>query len=94
MTLDRLTRALRDLGCVLVGLGVIVHQTVLVPPGKASEALLVAAVTLLTGPAVGGVIGLRREAGTSPGSGSPSSPSSPPSPSSPSPTPSGAGEPG
>ncbi|MET7867991.1 hypothetical protein [Micromonospora taraxaci] len=88
MRLERLTRALRDLGCVLVGLGVIVHQTVLVPPGKASEALLVAAVTLLTGPAVGGVLGLRREAATSGGSGSPS----PPSPSPPTSSPSGAGE--
>ncbi|WP_431892645.1 hypothetical protein [Micromonospora haikouensis] len=81
MRLERLTRALRDLGCVTVGLGVIVHQTVLVPPGRASEALLVAAVTLLTGPAVGGVLGLRREAGSTSGeSGSPSQPSpSPPS---------------
>ncbi|WKU08019.1 hypothetical protein [Micromonospora sp. HUAS LYJ1] len=94
MRLEQLTRALRDLGCVTVGLGVIVHQTVVVPPGRASEALLVAAVTLLTGPAVGGVIGLRREANTSAGSSSPSSPSSSPSPSSPSAAPSGAGDPG
>ncbi|MCG5460858.1 hypothetical protein MED01_004284 [Micromonospora sp. MED01] len=94
MRLERLTRALRDLGCVLVGLGVIVHQTVLVAPGRASEALLVAAVTLLTGPAVGGVLGLRREAVTSGGSGSPSPPSSSPPSSSPQPPTSGAGDQG
>ncbi|MGW1059365.1 hypothetical protein [Micromonospora rubida] len=92
MRLERLTRAMRDLGCVTVGLGVIVHQAVLVPPGKASEALLVAAVTLLTGPAVGGVLSLRREAGTSDASGSPPSASSSPSSSSSSPASSGAGE--
>ncbi|TDB87298.1 hypothetical protein E1091_15855 [Micromonospora fluostatini] len=68
----------------MAGLSVIYHQTwVAAVP---SEALLLAAVTLLTGPAVGGVLGLRRETGesTSSGSGSPSQPSpSPPSSSSP-----------
>ncbi|MEK8107398.1 hypothetical protein NKG94_23775 [Micromonospora sp. M12] len=50
--------------------------------------LVLAGITLLTGPALGGAIGLRREANGN-GSGSPSSPSSSASGSSSSPAPSG-----
>jgi hypothetical protein len=83
-----------DFGCIVTGLGVIIHQTVVVPPGKASEALLVAAVSVLGIPAGVGLLSLRNGAtgGTSGPSQSPPPDSPPPTSSSPSPAPSGAGE--
>ncbi|MDG4762375.1 hypothetical protein [Micromonospora sp. WMMD710] len=96
MKIERVIRIALDLGCILVGLGGIVHQTVLVPPGQASEALLVTFVSVLGIPAGVGLLSLRSSGGTTTASGpSPSpAPDSPPPPSSsPSPTPSGAAEP-
>ncbi|MFI2650214.1 hypothetical protein [Micromonospora fulviviridis] len=95
MKIERVIRIVLDVGCILVGLGVIVYQTVLVPPGQASEALLVAAVSVLGIPAGVGLLSLRSNGGTSTTSGpSPSAePGSPPPPSSsPSAASSGAGE--
>ncbi|MDG4758147.1 hypothetical protein [Micromonospora sp. WMMD710] len=91
---ERVKRLSLDFGCIVTGLGVIIHQTVVMPPGQASEALLVAAVSVLGIPAGVGLLSLRSSGATgttlpplpSPGSGSP-----PPS-SSPSPAPSGAGD--
>ncbi|MEV4212912.1 hypothetical protein [Micromonospora sp. NPDC049662] len=92
MTAERIRQTVRDWCCVLLGLAIVGHQAFIVPPGKASEMLVLAGITLLTGPAVGGAIGLRREANAN-GSGSPSSPSSSASGPSSSPAPSGVGEP-
>ncbi|MEU7617176.1 hypothetical protein AB0B27_13930 [Micromonospora rifamycinica] len=58
-----------------------------------SELLIGVALTLLTGPAVVGARGLRRDAETSAESGSPSPPSPSPSPSSSPAASSGAGDP-
>ncbi|MFI6332907.1 hypothetical protein ACIBBG_31950 [Micromonospora chersina] len=95
MKAERGIRIGLDVGCILVGLGVIVHQTLLVPPGQASEALLVAAVSVLGIPAGVGLLSLRSSGGTSTTSGpSPSAGqgSPPPPSSSPSAASSGAGE--
>ncbi|MGJ3230074.1 hypothetical protein [Micromonospora sp. RV43] len=91
MSSERVRQAVRDWCSVLLGLGIISHQAFIVPPGKASEMLVLAGITLLTGPALGGALGLRREANAG-GSGSPPQPSPSPSPSSSSPASSGAGE--
>lgn len=88
-------RIVLDVGCVLVGLGGIVHQTVLVPPGQASPALLGTFVALLGIPAGVGLLSLRTSGGSStpgPPLPSPPQPSGPPGSSSPSPAPSGAGD--
>ncbi|MEU4367564.1 hypothetical protein [Micromonospora chersina] len=93
--IERVIRIGLDVGCILVGLGGIVHQTVLVPPGKASEALLATFVAILGIPAGVGLLSLRSSGGTPTTSGqSPSLPpgSPPPSSSSPSAASSGAGE--
>jgi len=92
---ERVKRLSLDFGCIVTGLGVIIHQTVVVPPGQASEALLVAAVSVLGIPAGVGLLSLRSNGATgttsaqspSPGPDSPQPPSSLPSP-----APSGAGE--
>ncbi|MDG4799061.1 hypothetical protein [Micromonospora sp. WMMD980] len=97
MRAERVIRIVLDVGCILVGLGGIVHQTVLVAPGQASEALLVAYVSVLGIPAGVGLLSLRASGGsgtTGPPSPSPGPDSPPPGSSSPSPAPSGAGEPG
>ncbi|WP_431895886.1 hypothetical protein [Micromonospora haikouensis] len=94
MTHRRITQQhVRDWSSVLLGLGILSHQAFVVPAGKASEILVLAGITLLTGPAVGGVLGLRRDAATPDGSGSPSPPSSPLPSSSPPAASSGAGDP-
>ncbi|TDC63870.1 hypothetical protein E1258_09495 [Micromonospora sp. KC207] len=93
MTRRRITQQhIRDSSSVLLGLAILVHQAFVVPPGGASEILVLAGLTLLTGPAVGGVLGLRRDAVTSDASPSPSSPSSSLPSSSPPAASSGAGE--
>ncbi|MGC5019004.1 hypothetical protein [Micromonospora sp. DT47] len=95
MKTERLIRIALDVGCILVGLGGIVHQTVLVPPGQASAALLGTFVAVLGIPAGVGLLSLRSNGGTTTTSGpSPSpAPDSPPPPSSsPSQAPSEAGE--
>lgn len=94
MTHRRITQQhIRDSLSVLLGLAILVHQAFVVPAGKASEILVLAGITLLTGPAVGGVLGLRRDAAaTSDASGSPSPPSSSLPSSSPPAASSGAGE--
>jgi hypothetical protein len=93
---ERRIRIALDIGCILVGLGGIVHQTVLVPPGQASAALLGTFVTVLGIPAGVGLLSLRSSGGTPTTSGpSPSPvPDSPlPPSSSPSQAQSGAGDP-
>ncbi|AYF29319.1 hypothetical protein CSH63_17975 [Micromonospora tulbaghiae] len=92
MTGERIRQAVRDWCCVLLGLGIIAHQAFILPPGKASELLIVTGMALVTGPALGGAVQLRREA-SGDASGSPPSPSPSPSPSSSCPPSSGAGEP-
>ncbi|MFG3709475.1 hypothetical protein [Micromonospora sp. NPDC047730] len=91
MTGERIRQGVRDWCSVLLGLGIIGHQAFIVAPGQASEMLVLTGMGLLATPALGGTLGLRREA-SGDGSGSPSSPSSSPSPSSSSPAPSGAGD--
>lgn len=96
MKVERIKRTLLDVGCTTVGLGVIIHQTLMVPPGKASEALLIAAVSILGIPAGVGLLSQAANGGTGttgPLSSGPSPPSPAPSSTSPSPAPSGAGEP-
>ncbi|MFG1847765.1 hypothetical protein [Micromonospora carbonacea] len=93
---ERFKRLALDFGCIGTGLGVIIHQTVVVPPGQASEALLVAAVSVLGIPAGVGLLSLRSNGatGTTSGPSSSAGPDSPsPTSSSPSPAPSGAGDP-
>jgi len=95
MKAERVIRISLDVGCILVGLGGIVHQTVIVPPGQASTSLLGTFVAILGIPAGVGLLSLRSSGGTPTTSGpSPSpAPDSPPPPSSsPSQAPSGAGE--
>ena len=84
MKTERLIRIALDLGCILVGLGGIVHQTVLVAPGQASTALLGTFVAILGIPAGVGLLSLRNSGGT-PTTSAPSPspvPDSPPPPSS------------
>jgi hypothetical protein len=81
---ERVLRIALDTGCILVGLGVIVHQTIVVPAGQASEALLVAAVSVLGIPAGVGLLS-QRSSGAPATTSSPSVspvPDSPPPPSS------------
>ena len=74
MTLRRITQQrVRDGLSILLGMGILIHQAFIVP--VPSELLVLVGMGLLTGPAAGGVIGLRREAVTSGESSSPSSPS-------------------
>jgi hypothetical protein len=86
-------RMFLDGGCILVGLGGIVHQTTIVPPGQANAVLLGTYVTILGIPAGVGLLSLRRN-GVSDTTDSPSPshwPDSRPPPS-PSPPPCGRGE--
>ncbi|WBB73223.1 hypothetical protein O7602_26645 [Micromonospora sp. WMMD1128] len=96
MKAERVIRIGLDVGCILVGLGGIVHQTVIVAPGQASESLLATFVAILGIPAGVGLLSLRTSGGsgtTGPPSPSPGPASPPPASSSPSPAPSGAGDP-
>ena len=96
MKTERIIRIALDVGCILVGLGGIVHQTVLVQPGQASTALLGTFVAILGIPAGVGLLSLRSSGGSSttgPPSPSPAPDSPPPPSSSPSQAPSGAGDP-
>ncbi|MET7968690.1 hypothetical protein [Micromonospora sp. NPDC005305] len=53
-------RIFLDGGCIFVGLGGIVHQTAIVPPGQANAILLGTYVTILGIPAGVGLLSLRR----------------------------------
>jgi hypothetical protein len=88
---ERIIAVSRDAGCILVGLGGIVHQQI---TGNVSEALLLVYTTLLGVPMGIGLLSLRQNGGpatTGPSSPSPDQPS-PPASSSPSPSASGGGE--
>ncbi|TDC01866.1 hypothetical protein E1091_02020 [Micromonospora fluostatini] len=79
MSWERLKQHVRDYACITAGLSILYQQTWVADPGQHSEILVTAAVALLTGPAVGGAIALRRETrATSAESGSPSEASSSP----------------
>jgi hypothetical protein len=89
---ERTKRLALDFGCIVTGLGVIIHQTVVVPPGQASEALLIAAVSILGIPAGVGLLSLRMSGGTGTTSGPlPSPPPALPPPTSSSPSPAASG---
>lgn len=93
MKAERFIRIGLDAGCVVVGLGGIVHQTVVVAPGQANGLLLSTCVAVLGIPAGVGLYSQLRGAG---GTGTTDSPSPLPGasssgPSSTSPAP-GAGE--
>lgn len=77
MNVDRLYRVVRDVACLAVGLSVIYHQTWVVPPGKASEALLLTSLALIGVPAAGGGLLSRPSGGETGTTTSPSD--SPPS---------------
>ncbi|MDG4796225.1 hypothetical protein [Micromonospora sp. WMMD1082] len=96
MRAERIIRISLDAGCILVGLGGIVHQTVWVPVGQASGLLLSTFVAILGIPAGVGLLSLRSGAAGTPSSPSGSPPRGSPQPpsSSPSQAQSGAGEPG
>lgn len=86
MKTDQVMAIVRDAGCIVVGLGGIVHQTAVVPPGHASAALLGTFLVLLSGP-VGIALWARRNGGqatTGPSTPSPELPSQQPESSSPS----------
>lgn len=59
MRAERVLRIALDAGCILVGLGGIIHQALIVPVGQASEALLVACVSILGIPAGMGLLSQR-----------------------------------
>ena len=63
MNVDRLYRVVRDVACLAVGLSVIWHQTWIVPPGKASEVLLLTSLALIGVPAAGGGLLSRQPSG-------------------------------
>lgn len=79
----------RDAGCIVVGLGGIVHQTVVVQAGQANAGLLATFVAVLGIPTTIGLLSLRGGATstTAPSSSSAGPQPSPPESSSPSPTP-------
>ncbi|MEO3922720.1 hypothetical protein ABGB07_02375 [Micromonosporaceae bacterium B7E4] len=83
---------LLDLGCIAMGLGGIWQQTFRVPPGDASEAVLIACVSILAYPAGAGVAQVLRSGTPTSDSGSPGQGSPQPASSSPSGN-TGAGEP-
>ena len=94
MKAERIIRIGLDTGCIVVGLGGIVHQTLVVPVGQASGLLLSTFVAILGIPAGVGLLSLRNgaTATTSPASDSPPPASPQPPSSSPSQAPSGAGD--
>lgn len=96
MRAERAVRMALDVGCIVVGLGGIVHQTLLVPPGEVSATLLGTYIAVLGIPAGVGLLSLRSSGGsgtTEPPSPSPAPGSPPPPSSSPSQAPSGVADP-
>ncbi|MEV4705019.1 hypothetical protein [Actinoplanes sp. NPDC049316] len=86
MTPEKLLMYARDAGCIIVGLGGIVHQTLFVPAGQANAGLLTAFVAILGIPTTVGLLSLRSggQSTTAGSSSSPPEPSPQPEPSSPS----------
>ncbi|TDB70395.1 hypothetical protein [Micromonospora sp. KC723] len=93
MRAERAIRIILDGGCIFVGLGGIVHQTAIVPPGQANAVLLGTYVAILGIPAGVGLLSLRGNGGSGTTNlPSPSRPQDSPSPPSPSPPLCGTGE--